>query len=145
MRCENHPHWIENYNCDNFYSRPECHVVSKAFSITKNTAAVDILLLKFSVAWSASLIHWSVVLWSAEKQNWLAFSKFLSSSCFWSVLKVSFQIDCHWWTRGWSDVNFGSLPGFGRVMIFASFQGARKWSSRRQWLNKFDKCTRRSS
>jgi hypothetical protein len=29
------------------YSRPGYHVVSKAFSISKNTAAVNILLLKF--------------------------------------------------------------------------------------------------
>jgi hypothetical protein len=32
--------------------------------------------------------------------------------------------------------NFGSLPGFGSVVIFASFQDAGKWPSRRQWLNK---------
>jgi hypothetical protein len=36
--------------------------MSKAFSISKNTAAVDILLLKFRVTWSTSLIHCSVVL-----------------------------------------------------------------------------------
>jgi hypothetical protein len=28
--------------------------------------------------------------------------------------------------------NFGSLPGFGDVMTFASFQGFGKWDSRRQ-------------
>jgi hypothetical protein len=38
-----------NHNFDILYSKPECHVVSKAFSISKNTAAVDILLLKFRV------------------------------------------------------------------------------------------------
>jgi hypothetical protein len=52
---------IENANLDNLYSKPGCHVVSKAFSISKNTAAVDILLLKLSVTWSVSLIHCSVV------------------------------------------------------------------------------------
>jgi hypothetical protein len=31
------------------YLRPECHVVLKAFSISKNTATVDVLLLKFKV------------------------------------------------------------------------------------------------
>jgi hypothetical protein len=31
----------------NLYSKPRCHTVSKAFLIFKNTAAVDILLLKF--------------------------------------------------------------------------------------------------
>jgi hypothetical protein len=46
--------------------------VSKAFSMTKNTAAVDIL--RFRETWSVNLIHWSVVLWRARKPNWLAFS-----------------------------------------------------------------------
>jgi hypothetical protein len=31
---------------ENVYRKPVCHVVSKAFAISKNTAAVDILLLK---------------------------------------------------------------------------------------------------
>jgi hypothetical protein len=35
---------VENSNSYNLYTRAECHVVSKAFSIFKNTAAVDILL-----------------------------------------------------------------------------------------------------
>jgi hypothetical protein len=45
--------WITKFNkftkkCnfDNLYIKPRCHVVSKAFSISQNTAAVDILLLK---------------------------------------------------------------------------------------------------
>jgi hypothetical protein len=29
---------VENSNLDNLYSKPECHVVSKAFSMSKNTA-----------------------------------------------------------------------------------------------------------
>jgi hypothetical protein len=39
------------------------------------------ILLKFGITWSASLIHWSVVLRSARKPNWLAFSyvSFLSA------------------------------------------------------------------
>jgi hypothetical protein len=28
---------VENSNLDNLYSKPECHVVSKAFSMSKNT------------------------------------------------------------------------------------------------------------
>jgi hypothetical protein len=31
---------IGNCNSDSLYSRPRCHVVSKAFSMSKNTAAV---------------------------------------------------------------------------------------------------------
>jgi hypothetical protein len=38
---------IENCSPDNLYSRPGCHVASNAFYMSKNTAAVDILLLKF--------------------------------------------------------------------------------------------------
>jgi hypothetical protein len=81
---------VENSNSDNLYSRPECHVVSKTFSIPKKTAGVYILLLQFRVAWSTSLIHWSAVLWSAPKPNRLAFSKFPTSVCFWIVLKIIF-------------------------------------------------------
>jgi hypothetical protein len=35
----------------NLYSKPECHVVSKTFPMSKNTAAVDILFLKLRVTW----------------------------------------------------------------------------------------------
>jgi adenine-specific DNA methylase len=47
----------ENSNFDHLYSRPRCQVVSKAFSIPKNTATVDMLSLKFKVTWSVSLMH----------------------------------------------------------------------------------------
>jgi hypothetical protein len=47
---------IENCNVDNLYSKPKCHVVSKAFSISKNTAGVDVLLLKFHVYGLAGVI-----------------------------------------------------------------------------------------
>jgi hypothetical protein len=57
--------------------------VSEAFSMSKNTAAVNILLLKFRETWSVSPIDWSVVLWRARKPNWVAFSKFLSAMCLW--------------------------------------------------------------
>jgi hypothetical protein len=68
---------VRNSNSDHVYSKPECHAVSKTFSISKNTVAIN-TLLKFSVMWSASLIQWSVILWFAQKPNWLAVSKLLS-------------------------------------------------------------------
>jgi hypothetical protein len=37
--------FVKNSDSYNLYSRPECHVVS----ISKNTEAIDILLLKFRV------------------------------------------------------------------------------------------------
>jgi hypothetical protein len=43
---------VENSIVDNLYSKLGCHNVSKAFSVYKNTAAVDILLLELRVMWS---------------------------------------------------------------------------------------------
>jgi hypothetical protein len=108
--------------------------------MSKNIAAVDILLLKLRVTWSVSLIHCSVVLWHARKPNWL-----LSSVCFWTIFRMTFSYSFlvvdkrligrkFWW-------NFGSLPDFGNVTSFASFQDFGKRDSRRQWLNKCVKCT----
>ena len=47
----------EKCNLSNVYRKPGCQVVSKAFSISKNSAAVESLLLKFKVTWSVSLMH----------------------------------------------------------------------------------------
>jgi hypothetical protein len=81
---------VKNCNSDSLYNRPECHTVSKAFSMFKNSAATDKLLLKLKVTGSISLIDWSVMLWCARKPNWLAYSNFLSSVCFWIVLTINF-------------------------------------------------------
>jgi hypothetical protein len=131
---------IENSNLDKLYSKLQCHVVSNAFSMFKNTAAVDILLLKLRITWSMSLTHISVVLWRARKTNWLALSILLSLMCFWTIIRITFSNNLLVVERRlifrkfWG--NFGCLPGFGNVMIFASFQYFVKWDSRRQWLNK---------
>jgi hypothetical protein len=37
--------------------------------------------------------------------------------------------------------HFRSLPGFGKVIIFASFQEFGKWDNLKQWLNRWVKCT----
>jgi hypothetical protein len=107
---------VENSNLDNLYSKPECHVVSKAVSMSKITAAVDILLLKLRVTWSFTLMHWCVVLWRARKPNWLALSRLLSSMCFWIIVWMTSSdnllVDRRLNERKfWG--NFGSLPGFG--------------------------------
>jgi hypothetical protein len=136
---------VENSNLDNLCSKLECHVVSNVFSMSKNKAAVNILLLKLRVSWSVSLIHCSVVLWHARKQNWLALSSLLSSMCFWTILWMTFSKNLSVVERRligpkfWE--NFMTLPGFGNFMIFVSFQDFAKWNSRRQWLNKCVKCT----
>jgi hypothetical protein len=46
----------ESINLINLYSKPGCQVLSKAFSISKNTAAAE-RLLKFKVTLSVCLIH----------------------------------------------------------------------------------------
>jgi hypothetical protein len=53
----------------------------KAFSVSKNTAAVDMILLNFKVMWSVGLINWSVVLWRARKPNWLKQALFFWLTC----------------------------------------------------------------
>jgi hypothetical protein len=63
-----------NFNLDSFFCKPRCHALSNSFSIFKNTAAVDMLLLKFEVTWSVSLIPWSVVLWPSTETE-LAYIK----------------------------------------------------------------------
>jgi hypothetical protein len=103
------------------------------------------LLLKFMVTWSVSLIHWSVVLWWARKPNWLALSRPSSSMCLWTIFRITFStslpvvgrrlIGCQF------GGNLGSLPGFGNLITFAPFQGFVKWDSERQWLNKCVRCT----
>jgi hypothetical protein len=134
---------VGNTNLENLNSKPEYHVVSKAFSMFKNTAAVDILLLKLRDTWSVSLTHGTIVLWRARKPNWLALSRLLSLMCFWTILWMTFsnnltvldrrEIGSKFWG------NFGSLPGSGNVMTFPYFQDFPKWGNRRQGLIKCDK------
>jgi hypothetical protein len=118
----------------------------KCLLIFKNTAAIDMLLLKFKVTWSVSLIHWSVVLWRARKPNWLALSRTLSSLCLWTVFRINFSnslpaVNKRLIGRKFRG-NFGSLPGFDNVMTPASFQDFGKWDNRRQCLNKCVRYTR---
>jgi hypothetical protein len=65
--------------------------------------------------------------------------------CLWTIFRITFWNILSvvgkkligrkfWW-------NSGSLPGFGNVITFASFQGFWKWDSRRQWLIKYVRCT----
>jgi hypothetical protein len=65
--------------------------------------------------------------------------------CFWSNCKMTFSNSLPVMGRRligrkfWG--NFESLPVFGSVKIFASFQHCRKWNSWKQWLNEWVKCT----
>jgi hypothetical protein len=83
------------------------------------------------------------VLWRAQKPNWLALSRPLSSICFWSILERLYRIAFLLWTEGWCKFcgSFGSLPGLGKVITFASFQGFGKCDSRMQWMNKWVRWT----
>jgi hypothetical protein len=98
------------------------------------------MLLKFKVTWSASRMHWSVVLWRARKPNWLGFCM-----CLWIILRMTFSnslpavgrrlIGLRFWR------NFGFLPGFGKVITFASFQDDGRCDRRKQWLNRWVRWT----
>jgi hypothetical protein len=117
----------------------------KNFLDIKNTAAVN-MWLQFRVMWSTSLIQWSVILWSAWKLNWPTFSTFLSSVCFWIVIKICFSnslpVEDKRLIGQMFGEKLGSSPSFGRVMTSASFHSAGKWPSPQQRLNKCIKCTR---
>jgi hypothetical protein len=136
---------IENLSFINLYSKSRCHAVLKAISISKNTAAVNMLLLKLKVTWSISLIHWSVMLWWAVKPNWLALSRPLYSMYLRTIFRITFSnslpvidkrlIECKFWGNLWS------LPDFSNIITFASFHGFGKWDSQRHWLNKRVRCT----
>jgi hypothetical protein len=104
------------------------------------------LLLKFKVTWSVSLMHWSVVLWRARKPKWLAWSRSLSSRCLWTNFRITFSnslsaVDKRLIGRKKIWGNLGSLPGFGKVIASASFQDTGKSDSRMQWLNRWVRCT----
>jgi hypothetical protein len=121
--------------------------VSKVFSISKNTAAVGMLLLKLRVTWSVNFMHCSVVLWCARNPNWLALSKFFFSVCLKIIFRITFSksllvVDNRLIGRRFSG-NLGSFPGFGKVIMFASFQHLGKWESRMQLLNRFVRFTSR--
>jgi hypothetical protein len=107
---------------------------------------VDMLLLKLRVTWSVSLIYCKIVLWQARKPNWFAFSRPLSPMCRWTIFRITFSNSLPVVGKRLIGSRFlgnvGSLPGFGKVIIFASFQGVGKWKIRRQWLNKWVKCTK---
>jgi hypothetical protein len=80
---------VENSNSDSSFSRPECHVVSEAFLIFRNTAGVDRLLLKLE--WrdppaSHTEVSYSDLLESQTDLHLV--SSFLS--VVWIVLKISF-------------------------------------------------------
>jgi hypothetical protein len=66
---------IKYFNPDNLYTKPQFHNVTKALSISKNTAAVDMLLLKFKITWSVSLIRWNFIPWRVQKPTCLSLIK----------------------------------------------------------------------
>lgn len=47
----------EKFYFSNIHKKRGCHDISKAFSISKNTAAVERLYLKFKVTWALSRMH----------------------------------------------------------------------------------------
>jgi hypothetical protein len=112
----------ENSNLEIFYSKPGCHVVSKAFSISKSSAAMD--MLKLRVTWSLRLIHCSVMLLCVRKPNWLALNRPLFAICLHTIFRITFSNNLPVMDRRLIGHRFGgnlgSLPGFSKVITFAS-------------------------
>jgi hypothetical protein len=85
------------------------------------------------------------MLWFAWNPNWLALSKYFLSMCLWKNFRITFSkrlpVDYNMLIgrRSWG--NLGSLLGFGKAIIFFSFQDLGKWESLMQWLNIFVRCT----
>jgi hypothetical protein len=99
----------------------------------------DILLLKFKVTWSISLMYWCIMLWHAQMPNWYTFSMLFSSMCLWTIFRITLSNTCVVERRFTGHniwVNFGSLPGFGKGITFASFQDTGKCESCKHWLNR---------
>jgi hypothetical protein len=86
----------EKWNSDSLYSKPGCYVVSNAFSISKNSAAVDILLLKFKVTWSVSCIEASCCD-VHESQTWTDLVCYFLQCANGLYLRWLFQTVCSLW------------------------------------------------
>jgi len=99
------------------------------FGYLNKTAAVDMLLLKSRVTWSASRIYWSVVLWRARKPNWHGFSKLFPSMCLWIILRMTFSNS--------SPVVSRRLIGLRFWGNFDPCQDDGKRDNRKQWLNRW--------
>jgi hypothetical protein len=108
---------VENSYSDNLYIRPECHVVSKAFSISKERSRCwHITVENYSdVIRQPHTLKYHAV--SCSKAKLIFFCKFLFSVCFWIVLKIKFSnglpvVDKRLIGHKFGG-NFGSLPSFG--------------------------------
>jgi hypothetical protein len=79
---------------------------------------VDILLLKFKVTWSVSLIHWSVVLWRARKPNWLALRRHFSSMYIWTIFRLTHLFNhclrLSYFPKPWKEAKVITLPKPGK-------------------------------
>jgi len=128
----------EKCNFDSLCNKPGFQVESKAFSISKNTAAVDMLLLKFKVTWSVSCIEASCC-GALESQIGMDsvcyFPQCVFELFWWWPFQIVFPTGLKFWE------NFGFLPGFGKAFTFTSFQEDGKCDSRKQWLNRWVRWT----
>jgi hypothetical protein len=89
------------------YIRSECHGVSKAFTISKNTVSRD----------PPGSSYCNLL----ESKNDLHLIRFSPYSVFGLFLKSASQIICLWWTRSLSDVTQGTLLVFSGVWQIYDF------------------------
>jgi hypothetical protein len=114
---------IKNVNSNNLYNKPRCHV-SKGFSISKNTAAVGMLLLKFNVTWFLNLILKCRAVTGTETKLACIKQASFFSVCLWTIFRITFSnslpvvdkrlIGHAFWG------NLGSLPGFDNIVTCTS-------------------------
>jgi hypothetical protein len=74
---------FENSNLDNIYSKPECHVLSNAFSMSNNTEAIVIFLLHLRV--TGPLNSYIAVSWCDVNRNQIVL-RCVEKACFFNML-----------------------------------------------------------
>jgi hypothetical protein len=97
---------VENSSLDNLRSKSGCNIVSKAFSISKNTAAVNILLLKliYNLNQRSKYTFYKLMLWllqcldgesssgTSNQVNWpVSFKSSVFFYCFEERVFVGFE------------------------------------------------------
>lgn len=95
----------------------------KIFSIQEYISCRHVIV-EILLKWLVSLIHWSVMLWRAQKPNCLALSSTLCLIWLWTILRINSsnslpvvgkRLIGHKFLG-----NFYSLPAFGNGISFAS-------------------------
>jgi hypothetical protein len=122
------------------YSRPKCHVVSKTFSISRNTAAVQFLGDVISHPHTLKYLNCDLI----DSQNYFHLVSFFPY-CFWTVLEINFAISLPIVDKRligrkfWGNLKY--FQGFGSYDNYF-FPRCRKVTKPKAVIKKFVKCLR---